>query len=120
MSIIEEKNKPKNKRQAFLRLIEYLRPYKRSVAIGVMSNLWVGLIALIPPLVYGGITDRVVINKAGAPDAARFHLLWVSITVQMLVYGSSSFMIWVRTQTMHILGERILLDLRKHIYTRMQ
>jgi len=120
MSSIDEKNKPKNKRQAFLRLIEYLKPYKRSVAIGVVSNLWVGLIALIPPLVYGNITDRVVINDAHATDAARFHVLWVSTAVQLAVYGSSSFMIWVRTQTMHVLGERILLDLRKHIYTRMQ
>jgi subfamily B ATP-binding cassette protein MsbA len=120
MSSIEEKNKPKNKRQAFLRLVEYLKPYKRSVAIGVVSNLWVGLIGLIPPLVYGNITDRVVINKAHATDAARIHLLIVSTIVQMAVYGSSSFVIWVRTQTMHILGEKILLDLRKHIYIRMQ
>ena len=121
MSSLEEKNKPKNKRQAFLRLVEYLKPYKRSVAIGVVSNLWVGLIALIPPLVYGkSITDRVVINSLHETDAARFHLLIVSTLVQMSVYVSSSFVIWVRTQTMHILGEKILLDLRKHIYSRMQ
>ena len=120
MNTTDEKYIPKNKRQAFLRLIEYLKPYKRSVAIGVVSNLWVGLIALIPPLVYGDITDRVIIDKAGATDAARFHLLWVYTAVQLAIYGSSSFMIWVRTQTMHILGERILLDLRKHIYIRMQ
>lgn len=121
MSSLEEKNKPKNKRQAFLRLVEYLKPYKRSVAIGVLSNLWVGLIALIPPLVYGkSITDRVVLNYTHETDAARLHLLLVSTLVQMAVYGSSSFMIWVRTQTMHVLGEKILLDLRKHIYERMQ
>jgi len=121
MSNLEEKNKPKNKRQAFARLIEYLKPYRKSVAIGVASNLWVGLIALIPPLVYGkSITDRVVLNYTHETDAARFHLLMVSTLVQMAVYGSSSFMIWVRTRTMHILGERILLDLRKHVYERMQ
>lgn len=121
MSSIDEKNKPKNKRQAFLRLIEYLKPYKRSVAIGVVSNLWVGLIALVPPLIYGfSFTDRVVINKLHETDAQRIYLLVISTVLQVAVFGSSSFVTWVRMRTMHILGERILVDLRKHTYTRLQ
>ena len=121
MSSIEEKNKPKDKRQAFLRLVEYLKPYKRSVAIGVASNLWVGLAQLIPPLVYGSaLTDRVVLNHRQESDGARLKLLAMCVVIQLAVYCSSSLMQWVRALTMHVLGERILLDLRKQIYSRLQ
>ncbi len=121
MSNIEEKNKPKNKRQAFLRLIEYLKPYKKSVALGVLSNLWVGLIVLVPPLIYGRIlTDRVILNRFGESDAGRAHMLFTGTVALLLLYGSSSFMVWVRMKTMHILGERILVDIRKQVYARLQ
>lgn len=118
---IEEKNKPKNKRQAFLRLIEYLKPYRKSVTLGVLSNLWVGLIVLVPPLIYGrSITDRVILNRFNESEADRWHLLVVSVIAQVVLYGSSSFMVWVRMKTMHILGERILVDIRKQVYARLQ
>ena len=118
---IEEKNKPRNKRQAFLRLAGYLKPYKRSVALGILSNLWVGLVVLVPPLIYGNdVTDRVINNIHHESSAARMHLLLVRTAVLIVVYASSSFMVWVRMQTMHILGEQILLDLRKQIYRRLQ
>ena len=86
MVTIDEKHKPKNKRLAFLRLLEYIAPYKKSVAIGVISNLWVGLVVLVPPLIYGrSITDRVVLNLHGESDAARWRLLLVSTLAQVVL-----------------------------------
>lgn len=121
MSAIDEKNKPKNKRQAFLRLIGYLKPYKKSVAVGVVSNLWIALIALVPPLIYGKeFTDRVALNIHHESMAVRLHLLLIHTLFLLAVYGSMSFMTWVRMRVMHILGERILVDLRKDTYTRLQ
>ncbi len=121
MSNVDEKNKPKNKRQAFLRLVEYLKPYKTAVCLGVLSNLWVGLVVLVPPLIYGkSITDRVIMNRFHESDAERWHLLVMSTLLQVVLYGSSSFMVWVRMKTMHILGERILVDIRKQTYARLQ
>ncbi|NLN79038.1 MAG: hypothetical protein GX141_08985 [Armatimonadetes bacterium] len=121
MATIDEKHKPKNKRQAFLRLLEYIAPYKKAVAIGVISNLWVGLVVLVPPLIYGkSITDRVVLNLFNESADARWRLLLISTLAQILLYGSSSFMVWVRMKTMHILGERILVDIRKQVYSRLQ
>lgn len=121
MVSIDEKFKPKNKRQAFLRLIEYLAPYKKAVTLGVLSNLWVGLVVLVPPLIYGSsITDRVILNRFDESAATRWRLLVISTVAQILLYGSSSFMVWVRMKTMHILGERILVDIRKQIYSRLQ
>jgi len=118
---IEEKNKPKDKRAAFRRLVDYLKPYRRSVAIGVVSNLWIGVVALVPPLVYGKLlTDRVILDRLHETDAERIKLLVVCVIAQMAVYGSSSFTLWVRSLTMHVLGERIILDLRKQIYARLQ
>ncbi|NLN75914.1 MAG: ABC transporter ATP-binding protein [Armatimonadetes bacterium] len=121
MAGIDEKHKPKNKRQAFLRLLEYLAPYKKAVSIGVIANLWMGLVVLAPPLIYGkNITDRVILNHLGESGPARWRLLLISTAAQIILYGSSSFMVWVRMKTMHILGERILVDIRKQVYARLQ
>jgi len=118
---IEEKNKPKDKRAAFRRLVDYLKPYRRSVALGVVSNLWIALAALIPPLIYGrSMTDRVILDRLGETDAARIRLLIVSTLALLAIYCTSSFMLWVRSSTMHVLGEKIILDLRKQIYGRLQ
>ncbi len=118
---MDEKHKPKDRRAAFRRLVDYLKPYRGSVALGVLSNLWIGLAALIPPLVYGKLmTDRVILNRLNETDGARLRLLVICVIAQMAVYGSSSFMLWVRSLTMHVLGERIILDLRKQIYGRLQ
>ncbi|MCX8052471.1 MAG: hypothetical protein N3B12_01570, partial [Armatimonadetes bacterium] len=72
----DERNKPKNKRAAFRRLVDYLKPYGRSVALGVGANMGLGLIALLPPLIYGRITDQVVLGK-GLDYSARVRLLIV-------------------------------------------
>ena len=50
---MDEKNKPKNKRAAFARLVDYLKPEKKSVAIGVAANIGIALLALVPPIIYG-------------------------------------------------------------------
>ena len=38
-----EQTKPKDKRAAFVRLVQYLKPHKSSVAIGIASNMGLGL-----------------------------------------------------------------------------
>jgi len=118
---VDERYKPRDKRAAFRRLVDYLKPYKGAVALGVVSNLWIGLAALVPPLVYGRLmTDRVILNRLHESDGARLKLMAVCVVAQMAVYGSSALMLWVRSLTMHVLGEKIILDLRKQIYARLQ
>lgn len=116
----QQKNKPKDKGAAFRRLTEYLKPYKKSVGIGVVSNLWIALAGLVPPLIFKLITDRVISNAQHENVSARLNLLALSAIALLLIYGSLSFTLWVRSITMHVLGEKIILDIRKQVYGKLQ
>lgn len=119
MSDMEEKHKPKNRRAAFLRLVDYLKPYRGSVGLGIFANIGLGLIGIVPPLVYGRITDDVVLAH-GAPVEARYRLLALCALGLLVIYALSALLSFIRSYVMHVLGEKIILDLRKQVYSRLQ
>ena len=116
---MEEKLKPKNRKAAFVRLVGYLKPHRQSVGIGVLSNIGVGLVALIPPLIFKALTDRVILNSHGSMSS-RCGSLTLCVVGLLLAYSISAILSYVRNVTMHILGERIILHLRKEVYTHLQ
>ncbi|MCE5200172.1 MAG: ABC transporter ATP-binding protein [Armatimonadota bacterium] len=116
---MNEHNKPKDKRTAFVRLVGYLKPYKTSMLIGVLSNVALGLVGLVPPLLYGKtITDHVLMGHG--PAAGRLKLLLAAVAALLVIQGFTSLVSFARGYVMHVLGEKIILDLRKHIYSRLQ
>ncbi len=115
---MDEKNKPRNKRAAFARLVDFLKPHKGSVAIGVTANIGLGLIALIPPLIYRRITDGVILS--GAAAAPRIRTLILCAAGVMLAYAASALLVFCRSYVMHVLGEKIILELRRSIFSRLQ
>lgn len=116
---MEEKNKPKNKRAAFGRLVDYLKPYRGSVAAGVLCNMGMGLIGLVPPLIYRKLTDGVILNHAD-PRADRILVLVICALGLLLSYAVGAGLSYARSVVMHILGERVILELRKQVYSRLQ
>lgn len=115
----KNKNIPKNKRAAFSRLVDYIMPYKGSVAIGIASNLSMAVISLIPGLIYGKfLTDRVVL--AHGPLGPRYKLLALGAITLLLVHVMSNFLLWARNYVMHVLGEKVILDIRKQVYEHLQ
>ncbi|MHB9037486.1 MAG: ABC transporter ATP-binding protein [Armatimonadota bacterium] len=117
---MEDKYKPKNKRAAFGRLLGYIKPYKQSFTIGVISNIGIGLIGLVPAQVYGKlITDRVIMTTS-KPVSGRVRLLVLSVLALSIIYIASAILSFVRGYVMHVLGERIIRDLRKQIFARLQ
>lgn len=116
---MEEKYIPKNKKTAFVKLIAYLKPYKWPVAVGILCNIGVGIVALVPPPIYGKITDKVVLAH-GIPVSKRYSILAVCALSLLVAYALGALMTFARTYTMHILGERVILGLRKQIYSRLQ
>lgn len=115
---MDEKHLPRDKKAAFRRLVDYLKPHKGSVAVGVAANIGLGLAALVPPLVYGRITDFAILGSA--PAAERYRMLIVSALALLVVYALSSVMMYARAYVMHVLGEKIILQLRKEVYSRLQ
>ena len=114
----EEKHKPKDKRAAFLRLLDYLKAYKGSLAVGMLANIVIGLIGLIPPLILGRLTDNVVLAKG--PMGDRYRLLAVGGAVLLAIYIASAVLNYARAFVMHVLGEKVILDIRKQVYSRLQ
>lgn len=118
---MDNKYQPKNKRAAFGRLADYLKPHKTDVIIGVLSNLGLTLV-LIPPLIQRAIIDNVVmLNAKNAPPmSSRIRLLVIYAIGLLLLYAGESVLSWVRALVMHVLGEKVILKLRKDIYSRLQ
>jgi len=115
----ESKNKPKNKKAAFLRLVDYIKPYKRSVSVGIASNFGMALTSLIPALILGKfLTDRVIL--AHGPIGPRMRLLMLGGASLLAVHGLTAFLQWVRSYVMHVLGEKVILDIRKQVYAHLQ
>ncbi|MEN6357831.1 MAG: ABC transporter ATP-binding protein [Armatimonadota bacterium] len=117
---MDERNKPKDKRAAFGRLLGYLKPYKGPVTIGIISNVGIGLIGLVPPLIYGKLITDQVIMATGRPFGHRARLLFFSIVVLLAIYISSALLSFTRGYIMHVLGEKIIRDLRRQIFARLQ
>lgn len=115
----DEASKPRDKRQAFLRLVDYLKPYKWRVVLGVGANFGIALIVVLPGLIVGRLlTDRVIL--AHGPLGPRYRLLALGILALLAVHVTSAFLSWVRAYVMHVLGEQVILDIRKQIYAHLQ
>ena len=118
-SNIDEKNKPKNKKAAFGRLVEFLQPYRGSVAIGIFANIGVALIALVPAQIYKRITDDIIL-VSGVAQSERYSMLVLCAIGLLIAYCASAGLSFMRAYVMHVLGEKIILDLRKKVYFHLQ
>lgn len=100
---MDDRHVPRDRRAAFLRLLQYLRPHGAALALGISANIGLGLVALVPPLLYGRITDDVIL-AAGATEA-RIRLLVILALLLAAVYGLNSLLAFARGYVMHVLGE---------------
>ena len=114
---MQDKYRPKDRRTAFVRLASYLKPHKLSLAAGVFANIGLGLVGLIPPLIYGTITDNVILSHN--PLRQRYILLGLAAGGLLAVYLVSALLTFIRSYVMHVLGEKVILELRRHSFQRL-
>ncbi len=95
------------------RLLDFVRPYWKSLLItGVLLLLNTGL-SLLPPLFQREIVDRVIVSG----DLSRLGVLAVGlIGVYALLWGTEVGDQYIR----HVLGARFILDLRVRLYGYLQ
>jgi ABC-type multidrug transport system fused ATPase/permease subunit len=116
--VMDDRHVPRNKRAAFLRLLRYLRPHSAALALGISSNIGLGLVALVPPLIYGRITDHVIL--AAGEAGPRIRLLIFLALLLAGIYALNSLLSFARGYIMHVLGEKLILTLRKDVYRHLQ
>src|SRR5205809_1515608 len=104
------------------RLLGYLRPYRRQLALGMTAATVITLVSLVPPYLAGHLIDRVVRPaQAGALSLARASTIaWIAVAAMALVYLVRQAAAHVRLRLMSILGECVARDLRGELYEHIQ
>ena len=105
-----------------LRLLGYLAPYRRQVAIGLGAAAIVTLMSLVPPYLAGFLLDSVVRPaQAGTlahAEAAR--LAWLAVAAMGALYVFRQAAAHMRLRLMSVLGEWVARDLRSELYSHIQ
>ena len=105
-----------------LRLLGYLKPYRREVILGLTAAAIVTLASLVPPYLAGFLLDRVVRPaQAGALGrAAAARLAWFAVGAMAALYIVRQGAAHVRLRLMSVLGEWVARDLRSELYSHIQ
>jgi ATP-binding cassette, subfamily B, bacterial len=109
-------------RAIIMRLLGYLRPYRRQVAIGMSAATGVTLLALVPAYLAGYLIDRVA-RPAQTGQLDREVAGGIALACVLAIaaaYALRSLLGWVRLRFMAFLGEYVARDLRTEIYRHLQ
>lgn len=106
--------KPFNWKQ-MLRLFSYMKPYRKNLLpLSIIMVLLNTAVRLIIPIIIGVYTlDKALMNKDG-------KLLAILVTVIISLYLISYLANFYRIKWMNILGQSVIYDLRKHLFTHVQ
>ena len=104
------------------RLLGYLRPYRRQLALGMAAATMITLVSLVPPYLAGHLIDRVVRPaQAGTlPLGQAAKVAWLAVAAMALVYIVRQPAVHVRLRLMSIIGEWVARDLRAELYEHIQ
>lgn len=98
---------------SFRRLLSYLLPYKFRIIIAIVALTFSALLSLVFPAVIGQVVDSVLRD-------GNIQLL-DSITVALLgVFLLRSVTSLIETYNLNYVGERIVVDIRKQLYSHLQ
>jgi ATP-binding cassette subfamily B protein len=104
------------------RLLGYLKPYRRQLALGLTAATVITLVSLVPPYLAGYLIDRVVrpAREGTLPLGRAGTIAWLAVGAMALVYIVRQAAAVVRLRLMAILGEWVARDLRAELYEHIQ
>src|SRR5512132_1272853 len=108
--------------RVILRLLGYLLPYRRQLALGLSAAAVITLVSLIPPYIAGYLIDKVVRPAQDgrlARDSAA-SMAWIAVTAMAALYLVRQAAAHVRLHYMAVLGEWVARDLRAELYEHIQ
>jgi ATP-binding cassette subfamily B protein len=95
------------------RLLEYLRPYWRSVAAALVTIVVGGAASLVQPYLIKVAIDRYIAARR-LTGLDRLALIYLAVLVIAFIAE------YAQTWTMQLTGQRIMFDLRMAIYRHLQ
>ena len=104
------------------RLLAYLVPYRRQLAIGMSAAALITLFSLVPPFLAGTLIDDVVepVQDGLLPLAEAKRTAGLAVAAIAAVYVLRQIAAWIRLRLMAVLGEYVARDLRTDLYEHMQ
>jgi ATP-binding cassette, subfamily B, multidrug efflux pump len=94
------------------RLLTYLRPYRRYVAVAIAALIVNSLLELVPPY----LTKLVIDEYIPARDLSGIAVIAGLFLVTLCGSFASEYL---QTATMQMIGQRIMFDLRMQIHNRL-
>lgn len=112
----------KRRAAVLLRLLTYLRPYRKQVAFGMVSAAVITLVSLVPPYLAGYVIDRVVrpAQEGTLPRDTAILIAWLAVAAMAVLYGIRQLSAHLRLRLMSVLGELVARDLRGELYEHIQ
>ncbi|MBN1517205.1 ABC transporter ATP-binding protein [Candidatus Sumerlaeota bacterium] len=104
------------------RLIGYMKPYKKRVAIGMICAALMTVISLLPPYLTKRLVDDIIKPFEGGAFE-RSDALWLAgimIGALAVTFILRAFLLYARLRSMAVLGELVARDLRKELYEHLQ
>jgi len=108
--------------RVIFRLLRYLLPYRRQLALGLAAAAIITLLSLAPPYIAGFLIDRVVrpAQDGALSRGAASHVAWIAIAAMAALYLVRQLAAHVRLRYMAVLGEYVARDLRAELYEHIQ
>src|SRR5688572_18195392 len=95
------------------RMFAYIRPYTRRLILALIATAASALLGLVFPAVIQGVLDSVLQQR----DLALLD----SITLFLIaVFLARSFTSLIESYNLNYIGERIVMDVRRDVYTHLQ
>ncbi|MEP6763366.1 MAG: ABC transporter ATP-binding protein [Gemmatimonadaceae bacterium] len=105
-----------------LRLLGYLKPYRKEVTLGLLAATVITLVSLIPPYLAGYLIDRVMrpAQEGTLSKVVATRMAWTAVAAMAAVYILRQLAALVRLRLMSVLGEWVARDLRTELYGHLQ
>jgi ATP-binding cassette subfamily B protein len=105
-----------------LRLLGYLRPYRRELIAGMTAAALITLVSIAPPFIAGRLIDRVIRPaQEGALSLERAGTIaWMAVVALALVHVIRQVAALIRLRLMSVVGEWVVRDMRNELYAHMQ
>ncbi len=112
-----------NRRTAvILRLLSYLKPYRKQLILGLSAAAVITLVSLFPPYLAGYVIDGVVrpAQEGGLARTNAARIAWLAVTAMAVLFVLREAAALVRLRLMSVLGEWVARDLRAELYEHIQ
>ena len=115
----EEGGHPRTMGRQIWRLLPFVRPYRKRVAVGLAANVAARAFDLLPILVVGQVVDHLAASLSGQGDTQPTIFLWYGLIILATFLGLALFQS-ISDYSWDTLAQKVRHDLRVSLYDHLQ